>query len=112
MDEATIQKGLEELWEKGLLKSGWEFKIHTLEYVTGLVARIPREFNRKSDFLSQTVPTVKGPDTIDQEPSRDWWSLLAIPEAEKSRAAALEKFSHEMELTPGWVCTCTCGTIP
>ena len=99
-----MQQGLEDLWAQGLQKSEWEFKKHTLEYVSTLVNRIPREFSRKSEFLAEKIPPPPPVEAIEQEPSRDWCSLLAIPACEKTRAVALENFSKGMELTPGWVC--------
>ena len=110
MDESHIQQGLEELWSKGQVKSDWQLKIYTLDHVTDLVSRLPLSYARKSDFLADKVtPPLKVPEHIDQEPSREWCSLLALPQGEKSRATALQKFTQDMELTPGWVCSCTCN---
>ena len=105
MDEQQIKSGLEELWAKGQMKSDWELKVHTLESVTEAVSRIPKEFSKKSAFLEDLQTSQQPPlqEPIDQEPSREWYSLLGLNEKEKGKIGVLKSFTQDMGLTPGWV---------
>ena len=97
-----IKTGLEELWAKGQVKSDWILKKFTLEDIQKVLSALPKKYCTMSEFLvDQQGRSAVIPEAIDQEPSREWCSLLGI--TNKAKAVAIEKYCGDAGITPGWV---------